>query len=59
MLRLQVDIVLPPTMPLEEAHGIGESLQREIEKLEYVERGFVHLDVDTLHKESDEHGTWH
>ncbi|CAH1776433.1 unnamed protein product, partial [Owenia fusiformis] len=38
---VEVDIVLPPKMTLEEAHDIGEPLQRKIEMLEEVERAFV------------------
>ncbi|KAJ3078748.1 hypothetical protein HK102_004269, partial [Quaeritorhiza haematococci] len=41
---VEVDIVLPPGMSLGEAHDIGESLQTKIERLENVERAFVHLD---------------
>lgn len=54
-LLAEVDIVLPPTMPLREAHDIGESLQKEIEALDYVERAFVHLDYECSHTAADEH----
>ena len=30
---VQLDIVLPPDMPLRAAHDIGEALQRDIERL--------------------------
>lgn len=43
---VEVDIVLPPDMPFEETHNIGESLQNKIESLPEVERAFVHLDCD-------------
>ena len=46
---VELDIVLPPQMPLEEAHQIGEDLQNLIEGLEDVERAFVHLDVNVDH----------
>ncbi|KAL0214336.1 hypothetical protein P9112_006520 [Eukaryota sp. TZLM1-RC] len=53
---VEIDIVLPPEMPLEEAHGIGESLQNKLEKLSEVERAFVHIDIDPHHDVEDEHG---
>ena len=52
-LLVELDIVLPPDMPLRQAHDIGESLQVAIEKLAYVERAFVHLDFEWTH--SPEH----
>jgi divalent metal cation (Fe/Co/Zn/Cd) transporter len=48
-LQAEVDIVLPPGMPLRAAHDIGESLQRRLEGLPGVERAFVHLDTETAH----------
>jgi cation diffusion facilitator family transporter len=47
----EVDIVLPPEMTLEEAHGIGESLQVLLESMPGlgVNRAYVHLDVETDH----------
>lgn len=47
---LEVDIVLPETMSLKEAHDIGESLQYKLEELEEVERAFVHIDYEYVHK---------
>lgn len=47
---VEVDIVLPETMPLRETHDIGDSLEREIEELETVERAFVHIDYEWEHK---------
>ncbi len=47
---VEIDIVLPPEMPLQQAHDIGESLQIEIESLQNVDRAFVHLDYETDHK---------
>ena len=46
----QIDIVLPPSTPLQLAHDIGESLEIKVEDLECVERAFVHLDFEWLHK---------
>nr|KAJ3422942.1 hypothetical protein HK105_005444 [Polyrhizophydium stewartii] len=47
---VEVDIVLPPEMPLQEAHDIGEALQMKLETIEEVERAYVHLDYETSHK---------
>eukprot|EP01027_Heterolobosea_sp_BB2_P020807 GEZU01029716.1.p1 GENE.GEZU01029716.1~~GEZU01029716.1.p1 ORF type:complete len:130 (-),score=31.45 GEZU01029716.1:126-515(-) len=47
---VEVDVVLRPTMPLREAHDVGESLQKKLETLEDVERAFVHLDYEYSHK---------
>ena len=52
---VEVDVQLPPDMPLKEAHDIGESLQQKVESLDEVERAFVHLDFETLHSPSTEH----
>lgn len=46
---VEIDIVLPPLMNLREAHDIGESLQYKVEKLEWVERCFVHIDFNGHH----------
>ena len=53
--QVEVDIVLPPTMQLQEAHDIGESLQTKIESLDVVERAFVHLDYESEHSAAMEH----
>ncbi len=45
----EIDIVLPESMPLKEAHDIGNALETKIEALPYVERAFVHLDYDWTH----------
>ncbi|KAJ1568274.1 hypothetical protein HK096_007053 [Nowakowskiella sp. JEL0078] len=50
MLWVEVDIVLPKDMPLQEAHDIGESLQFKLETVQNVERAFVHLDFESQHK---------
>ncbi|XVF23794.1 hypothetical protein REPUB_Repub13aG0069800 [Reevesia pubescens] len=47
---VEVDIVLPSNMPLQEAHDIGESLQEKLELLPEIERAFVHLDYEFSHK---------
>lgn len=47
---VEVDIVLPAVMPLQEAHDIGESLQEKLELLPEIERAFVHLDYEYSHK---------
>ncbi|CAO3590840.1 unnamed protein product [Absidia cylindrospora] len=49
-LFVEVDIVLPPDMPLSESHDIGEALQIKLESLPNVERAFVHADYETSHK---------
>eukprot|EP00850_Spirogloea_muscicola_P003270 SM000013S26439 [mRNA] locus=s13:391614:393778:+ [translate_table: standard] len=46
----EVDIVLPPDMPLKDAHDIGETLQYKIESLPEIERAFVHLDFEVSHR---------
>uniref|UniRef100_A0A0E0PNL1 Uncharacterized protein n=1 Tax=Oryza rufipogon TaxID=4529 RepID=A0A0E0PNL1_ORYRU len=43
---VEVDIVLPCDMPLQEAHDIGEAPQEKLESLPEIERAFVHLDYD-------------
>ena len=52
---VEVDIQLSPDMPLQQAHDIGESLQKKLESLDEVERAFVHLDFETEHPASYEH----
>ncbi|PSS33369.1 Metal tolerance protein [Actinidia chinensis var. chinensis] len=47
---VEVDIVLPADMPLQEAHDIGEDLQEKLELLPEIERAFVHLDYEYTHK---------
>ncbi|EGC36473.1 hypothetical protein DICPUDRAFT_151034 [Dictyostelium purpureum] len=49
-LYVEVDIVLPPTMPLVKTHDIGESLQEKLESLGEVDRAFVHVDYEYRHK---------
>jgi len=52
---VEMDIVLPPDMPLKETHDIGESLQKTLEGIAEVERAFVHVDYEYSHKAEDEH----
>ena len=47
---VEVDIVLPQEMSLNQAHDIGETLQDKLEKLPEIERAFVHVDLDITHK---------
>lgn len=47
---VEVDIVLPSNMPLQEAHDIGEALQEKLERLPEIERAFVHLDYEFTHR---------
>ena len=49
-LIVEAHIVLDGSMPLREAHDIGEQLEQDIEKLEYVDRAFIHLDWIARHK---------
>ncbi len=50
---VEIDIVLPPDTPLNIAHDIGEALQIKLEKMDEVERAFVHIDYESIH--SPEH----
>ena len=52
---VEIDVVLPPDMCLREAHDIGESLQIKVERLNMVERAFVHLDNEADHSPNREH----
>ncbi|MQM19698.1 hypothetical protein Taro_052710 [Colocasia esculenta] len=47
---VEVDIVLPGDMPLNQAHDIGEALQEKLELLPEVERAFVHVDFEFTHR---------
>jgi divalent metal cation (Fe/Co/Zn/Cd) transporter len=49
-LLVEVDIVLPPECRLQEAHDIGEALQDALERMDIVERAFVHLDYTAEHE---------
>jgi divalent metal cation (Fe/Co/Zn/Cd) transporter len=52
-LLVEVDIVMDPSTPLKVSHDVGESLQIAIERLETVERAYVHIDYEWTH--SPEH----
>ncbi|CAH8849646.1 unnamed protein product [Trichobilharzia szidati] len=52
---VEVDIVLPKDMCLKDAHDIGEGLQKKLERLQSVERAFVHLDYEFTHHPESEH----
>ena len=41
---VEVELILPESMSLKEAHNIGQSLKEKLEKLPEVEMAFVHLD---------------
>ncbi len=47
---VEVELILPETMTLKDAHDIGDSLKDKLEKVPEVELAFVHLDyaVDAL-----------
>jgi divalent metal cation (Fe/Co/Zn/Cd) transporter len=45
---VEVDIVLPETMNLKQAHDIGQALQDKLEHINLVERAFVHLGIESL-----------
>jgi len=41
---VEVEVILPETMSLKEAHDIGDALEDKLESIPEVERAFVHLD---------------
>jgi divalent metal cation (Fe/Co/Zn/Cd) transporter len=47
---VEIHICLDGSMPLREAHDVGEKLELVVERIEEVERCFVHLDFETEHK---------
>jgi divalent metal cation (Fe/Co/Zn/Cd) transporter len=47
---VEVDVVLPSNMPLQQAHDVGESLQEKLESLPDIERAFVHIDYEYTHR---------
>jgi len=47
---VECHIGLKKDMELKEAHDIGEKLELEIEKLDFVEKCFVHLDYEWTHR---------
>jgi divalent metal cation (Fe/Co/Zn/Cd) transporter len=52
---VEVDIGLPGSMPLAEAHDIGAALQQQLEQIDDIERAFVHLDFEFSHLPASEH----
>lgn len=48
-----MEIVLPPNMTVRESHEIALALQHKLEKLDDVERAFVHVDHE--HRDGLEH----
>ena len=50
---VEVEVVLPPEMPLRESHDIALALQHHIESLAKCERAFVH--VDYAFRDTPEH----
>jgi cation diffusion facilitator family transporter len=55
-LLVEVDVVMDRDTPLHIAHDVSESIQREVEAMDEVERAFVHVDYDAFHDPDDEHG---
>jgi cation diffusion facilitator family transporter len=52
---VEVHVVLDPDMSLRQVHDIEESLQQKLEKLDEVERAFVHVDFEIEHDPLSEH----
>lgn len=50
---VELEVILPETMCVREAHDISLALQNKVEELDNVERAFVH--VDYLSRDYDEH----
>ena len=50
---VEIEVVLPKDMCVEDAHDIALELQKKVEKLHKVERAFVHVDYMT--REENEH----
>lgn len=51
----EVDIGLPGSMPLTNAHDIGAELQSKLEHIDEIERAYVHLDFEFTHMPHSEH----
>lgn len=47
---MEVDILLPEDVLLNVAHNIGETLQEKLEQLPEVERAFVLIDFEFIHR---------
>jgi hypothetical protein len=50
---VELEIVMQPDTPLRESHDVGITLQHKIERLEEVDRCFVH--VDYQYRDVDDH----
>ncbi|UJR22320.1 hypothetical protein I4U23_025382 [Adineta vaga] len=53
-LLVEVDIGLPGNMQIQQAHDIGNHLQRKLETMPEIARAFVHIDYEFEHQ-PDEH----
>ena len=49
-LVVEVDVVMDPEESLRVSHDIAEDLQMKLESLPNVERAYVHVDYETLHR---------
>ena len=49
-LFVEVDIVMSPETPLRIIHDVAETLQNRYERMDHVERAFVHVDYECLHR---------
>ncbi|KAI5792427.1 cation efflux family-domain-containing protein [Peziza echinospora] len=52
---VEVDIIMAEDSPLRVTHDVAETLQRKVEGLADVERGFVHVDYEDTHLPHKEH----
>jgi cation diffusion facilitator family transporter len=50
---VEIEIIMGPNTPLAESHDVGIMLQHKIERLEQVDRCFVHIDY--MARETDDH----
>jgi len=53
LVVVELEVIMDANAPLKITHDVSLSLQQSIEKLQFVERAFVH--VDYRHREHDEH----
>ena len=49
-LHVELHIEVPPNLTLKEAHDVSEEVKKRIEKLDEVERAFVHVDIKGITK---------
>ncbi|CAF4136440.1 unnamed protein product, partial [Adineta steineri] len=52
---IEVDVGLPGSMPLAEAHDIAVDLQNQLESIDKIERAYVHLDFEFSRSPTAEH----